>query len=55
MNTIVLRNVVIIGGSWTGGMLVGMGLSLSPLITFGVTIWIATAVYGFLTRTRRLR
>lgn len=49
------RSGLIISLAWTGGMLVGMGLSLSPLLTVGLTIWIVAGLYGYLTRVRRIR
>lgn len=50
-----VRNGLIIAATFLGGILIGTGLELNKLLLAGATIWIATAVYGFLTRTRRLR
>jgi hypothetical protein len=49
------RNGLIIVLTFIGGLLIGSGLQLNRLLIGGITIWIVTAVYALLTRTRRLR
>lgn len=50
-----IRNGLIIAATFIGGILIGTGLELNRSLMAGFTIWVATGVYGFLTRTRRLR
>ena len=49
------RNGIIIAFTFVGGLLIGGGLQLNRQLIAGATIWIVAGVFGYLTRTRRIR